>query len=968
MAGNPHLSIIVSEHASSKEQYELFAKAIESILISLLKENGFFFQTVTHRVKDASSLIRKAKKGNYKRLSDIQDVAGCRVLFYLESDIEKFVSLLYEEFGRENIIKSDLKYSPDSYNAFHIVLKLNSERLKLTEYSPFKGLKCEIQLTTGLFHAWSEMAHNTIYKPQEELAGFDKDYFKSIEQEFSNIMKDHIKQASYTFEFVYMNMEHLRKGKQIFSLNFLKRIADLTSNNEIYENMKLLLNYVQKFGDKAPKELGIISLIRNVLDKSKKLKTEQIKSVFGSLRGMGYADVALLCIDILDELKYLHSKEVLRILIELSRSEEKSVREKSLKAIEDMAKYNFQVLQKIGYYSQDIILSEMESWDEKTLRNNLPIINTSLREILSSSFEGQSMTDYKTLSWQFGPLKSSETLDKIRLRAIVLLTKAYSLSENTPGKVEILKSMNEASHTPRQGNYDDKLSEMVVRTTNELIGFYITIVSKAENRIVKEIDEQTQWFKERFGDKDLKDVPNLEKLIIENDDYQIYRTFVGHGYRYKGIDNWQESDELRAKESKEYLKDFSEATYDKWKDIILRISKDPGLDQDMSEFHYFLQFLHEVGKQRSLLALKMLEENENDLERVIGSLFSGLWESENRDIFKKIIDERIKKSLHLPALSAMQIHFAPIDLGLIKDLLKAGIKESDSRTISNVIQAIVYNYDGSKEMKNIFLEGVIALTTLKNTDWVFRSSFKIEPVIKDLIEKEVKILLDNMLFSDHIDYHFEEALKSIAESFPEQVIMFFYSRVRIKLKKKNDRYDAIPYDFQQLNESLAPSAEKIIPIIFDWFKEKDWLFRWEASRLLHNIFPDFDARLEKMLIERIHEGGEINAHLILHVLDDYNGPISVHQVCKEFLKKFNDKKYKSDIMSILSKTGVVMGEYGLAEAYERKIEEIQSWKQDKEKEIVSFANEYEKYLKRRIAYERKKADEDIEIRKKTYGS
>ena len=92
----------------------------------------------------------------------------------------------------------------------------------------------------------------------------------------------------------------------------------------------------------------------------------------------------------------------------------------------------------------------------------------------------------------------------------------------------------------------------------------------------------------------------------------------------------------------------------------------------------------------------------------------------------------------------------------------------------------------------------------------------------------------------------------------------------------------------------------------------------------------------------------------------------MHDVCKEFIKKNHSNKYEKEMFIILSQTGVVSGEYGFVEAYKAKRQEIQDWKKDKNKTILSFVKKYETYLDRRIAYERKRADEDVEMRKREF--
>ncbi len=170
-----------------------------------------------------------------------------------------------------------------------------------------------------------------------------------------------------------------------------------------------------------------------------------------------------------------------------------------------------------------------------------------------------------------------------------------------------------------------------------------------------------------------------------------------------------------------------------------------------------------------------------------------------------------------------------------------------------------------------------------------------------------------------------------------------------------------------MDNELAPQGKELLPIIFTWFKEKDWLYKWEASRLINNIYPQFDSELESILLKMIKDGGKVNAGIISHVLDSYKGEIFTHPVCKEFIKKYNDKKYLSAMKIFLSKTGVVMGEYGLVDAYKNKIAEIQDWKKDKDPRIKLFATDYEKGLNKQILWEKKSADDGIEMRKKSYG-
>ena len=62
-----------------------------------------------------------------------------------------------------------------------------------------------------------------------------------------------------------------------------------------------------------------------------------------------------------------------------------------------------------------------------------------------------------------------------------------------------------------------------------------------------------------------------------------------------------------------------------------------------------------------------------------------------------------------------------------------------------------------------------------------------------------------------------------------------------------------------------------------------------------------------------------------------------------------------------------MGEFGFAEAYERKVEEIRPWLADENERVRKFAAEYVESLENQAKAERRRAAEDIELRKHAYG-
>ena len=50
------------------------------------------------------------------------------------------------------------------YRAKHYVVYFGPDRMSMYENHRYKGLKCEIQLTTLIAHTWSEITHEKGYK------------------------------------------------------------------------------------------------------------------------------------------------------------------------------------------------------------------------------------------------------------------------------------------------------------------------------------------------------------------------------------------------------------------------------------------------------------------------------------------------------------------------------------------------------------------------------------------------------------------------------------------------------------------------------------------------------------------------------------------------------------------------------------------------------------------------------------
>ena len=208
-------SRIVDEYYRQDILYYDFCAAIRNVIVSLLDEGRFKYQ-LSWRVKSIESLrekiARNAKAGKvYRRLSDIEDLAGIRVVFYLESERRRFLSALMREMTRTKL-RTEEHQKDGGYRATHVLVQLGRKRAALHEYHRFAGLKCELQLTSALFHAWSEVEHDILYKRGPGTRALDVRSEAHLKRELNDAMKHFIEPASDLLESVASRTRGRRTG------------------------------------------------------------------------------------------------------------------------------------------------------------------------------------------------------------------------------------------------------------------------------------------------------------------------------------------------------------------------------------------------------------------------------------------------------------------------------------------------------------------------------------------------------------------------------------------------------------------------------------------------------------------------------------------------------------------------------------------------------------------------------------
>lgn len=196
---------IVHQYEQLRPRYERFTERLAGLLRELLDTEKIDYETFEARTKTVERFadkITRPGKAYSDPLTEVTDLSGLRVVVFYIEDVDRLSALLEREFAidRANSTDKGVALEPHEfgYRSVHYVVTLGDKRRQLTEWSPFKELRAEIQVRTVLQHAWASASRAFDYTHEAEipsalrrrlfrLAGM----FEMADEEFSAIRAAH---------------------------------------------------------------------------------------------------------------------------------------------------------------------------------------------------------------------------------------------------------------------------------------------------------------------------------------------------------------------------------------------------------------------------------------------------------------------------------------------------------------------------------------------------------------------------------------------------------------------------------------------------------------------------------------------------------------------------------------------------------------------------------------------------------
>lgn len=702
---------------------------------------------------------------------------------------------------------------------------------------------------------------------------------------------------------------------------------------------------------------------------------------------------------VLSGLRYLETNAVVDALLWASTHSDESVRRDAISALGVLAKYNLSVYsgedtdsqRGIGATPQLAVIETLERKNDEYLKHCLRGVLTLLDGLLSTSMESARWSSTEVTLLRATTPADSDIL-AVRKRSLRLGRRLYKLVQTKSDKLSVIRAMNAAARGDGRGYNNKTFTDMISANALDVLAFFGEVANAEEDlQIVQKLEHDSYWIHFHSPSAEVRSAALEVKAIIDaNVEYGIYKTLVG----FEGVfGNWSKdrqdesyalgSQESRQKQARVIAARIQTEGFDSWRCRILRFAQTES--NDLATFPVFYEFLAEVATAYPEFALSLLAEESEKLSRFLIPILRGIWDGKKREdllpLMLKWIDEaRPDETTFLYACAKVFLSTKDLDIGVLDRLLDKATELRDAFAIRQVASVAVgrpATEEVRRELKELFLRALRCLTELNDAGWVREIWFRKEvtEMVSQFTPDERREVLNNLHFLPQIDYQAEDVLAAIAECEPGEVVNFLCDRlyesderVVAIARSSGGEYEELPYEFQTLQGVLSRDPKMVIRVVLGCYIKDNSLFRYRGAKLLQAIFSQFSDGFEVELLRLAREGNELEIEFVVSVLRAYDGQNFIHSVVKELIKRLpSESELLNEVAIALRSTGVVMGEYGMAEAYERIRLEVLQWFRDPHERIRAFAAKFVEELEHMRDLERRRADESIALRKFEYG-
>lgn len=970
-------ALLAAEHLPRPQSVQCRAKGIESLRRRLVEAGTLDTQTVE---------------------LDRRDLAGARVIFYTNNDVDRFLAspVIRDNFEIEEDSTRIHHPTPENrgarYRAVHYTVRLREDRIRLPEYARFAGLRCEIQVQTILNHAWSETSHDILYK--DKLGeGYGGKAMKAITRRFERIMDKYLIPAGFEIQKAQQEYERVLQGKELFDKDIANLLDKAQNNNERYEILSGLKDYaIPNYDDLPSAYEGLKRPLLRAVKASRVMEDVPIETTYGTMAGFKADAVTKLVVDILESLRYVDVIGTLQLLVDVYRDEaNEDIRRQIVNAVQHLSEYNIDAYNQVGPMLQMALLDHLAGMSDAEVGSIRPIALTVWTEALKSEITGTKWkADSVVLST--GAVPVSDQLREIRDKAMAALFAAYDRSNDDAQKREVLSALDVATRTPNQAQYSNELLATTLKDATRIVGFVTERATAVGYELLQHLEHKFLY--DYLQAKDLVEDPEnrsgceveARALVAEisrfrdtiNADVQFvrYKVLVGFESVYprhwidKELD-YERADQYRRGEADRYIEEINPANEDDWFDMIARCAGTKS--NDLATFPVFGSFIRRLGERKPEVAERFLAKASDDLRNFLPGFLNGLALSCRSDIYQRILESELQSAMSLAGVARHVRHSDLTQPEFGARLLKCAIDKADAIAVIECLLFALEHYGTEKiEDADTFLRDALTfLNARKDSRWVSQAWFLRQATrfYEELTPERTAQLLESLSHLRKVDYQVERVLGRLAERQPEAIWDYFGARLSraVADDAAEERFEAVPFRLHGLEKELSKHPQLAINKGLLWFARDRELFRFRGGQLLSRAFPNCTPDFAAALAELVKAGGNTEADFALAILQNYRGETSTYVVLKEIVSRFPDDAHKMNgVRGSIDRSGVVSGEFGLAEAWRAKKASLTEWLADERPVVKAFAETHIAELNLMITSEQRRAEAETEMRNRSY--
>ena len=656
-----------------------------------------------------------------------------------------------------------------------------------------------------------------------------------------------------------------------------------------------------------------------------------------------------------------------------------------------LASHELTVWQEYGPAAQKAIIDRFDQLDHAARGNARDLLISMLGHVLSPEVSGTTWrADAVVL--HHGAVIPSPALRDVRSRAIGALAVYLEEATTDVDRRRILRALQNASQTPMRGRFDLDLSKIILADAAQLTAIERLHAGKwglELQRFTEESALRRHWCHRALpaglNDEDLNTlhVNLLSELLALRDDlnataeFILYKTFVGYDsvfpnawdsdpFDHEARDAWRQE---------AYSAIVAEITVE---NTPLWIQRLRGYlvegEPDGATFTALGDFLGVLSEIKPEVAIRWFELMDDSLARFIVPIAHSLSKAGYHEHVSRRMLLWVEAGRYLDSIVWYLRAPETYDEVLLRRVSEQAIASNHQNALIETINLVSRNYkDHPGNLIDSILMPIMGhFLDTKFVKWV-HFSWCLRPqstLLAALDKAQAQVVLETFIALDEIEYHAEQLLTGIASRFPELVITFFDNRLRRKIEDRDAsaNFSPVPFSFYALHEPLGQHPEALLSTARRWHDAEPVLYQFRGGRLILNAFPAFPDTLDNHLRAIVSTGKKDDIKFVLANLPNFEGSTRIYPICMEVVDRLEDGDDLFRLVShALEATGVMRGEFGMVAEYQNQKSLISEWLDDARPKVQAFAAKRSRNLDQRIAWEQRRAEQDIEARRRDYG-